>query len=115
MRLCSIDDLVPGEARAFSVAGRSLFAVNYWGQIYAYLNYCPHQGQELNLMPDQFLDSSGELIECAQHGAQFNIETGICINGPCQGAALLPVVVEQRGTELWLKTLGRFLGSVSTI
>jgi nitrite reductase/ring-hydroxylating ferredoxin subunit len=37
------------------------------------------------------------LILCAMHGALFEIETGVCVSGPCAGLGLrtLPVRVER--------------------
>lgn len=71
----------------------SAFVVKVRGQLHAYVNSCPHTGVPLNWLPDQFLDYSGELIQCALHGAQFRPGDGYCVWGPCQGQSLksLPV------------------------
>lgn len=102
MRLCDIDELPQGSTKAFTVGEGELFVVNYWGAYYGYVNRCPHLNIELNWLPDQFLDDSGELIQCAQHGAQFNIESGECISGPCMGEALTAVAIEIKDGALWL-------------
>ncbi|MEE8263379.1 MAG: Rieske (2Fe-2S) protein, partial [Gammaproteobacteria bacterium] len=39
-------------------------------------------------VPDQFLDETGNLLQCATHGALFRIEDGFCVAGPCTGASL---------------------------
>ena len=63
------------------------------GEILAYHNVCPHQGRNLNYAPDRFLfDPKGQLV-CPHHGALFDIGSGICLQGPCQGAALRKVAV----------------------
>ncbi len=59
--------------------------------VFLYLNGCPHLGVELNWSPDQFLTVDGSLIQCATHGARFEIDTGRCIAGPCFGEHLVPV------------------------
>jgi nitrite reductase/ring-hydroxylating ferredoxin subunit len=86
--LCHVDDLREPGAKGYQVGGSSLFAVKRDGQIYVYRNSCPHLGVELNWLEDQFLDSDNALIQCATHGALFEIETGACIAGPCRGQRL---------------------------
>jgi nitrite reductase/ring-hydroxylating ferredoxin subunit len=68
-----------------------MFVVKQRGKIYLYHNSCPHLGIPLEWVDDQFLDSSGSMIQCANHGALFVIETGKCVAGPCSGRALTPV------------------------
>ena len=59
--------------------------------IFSYLNRCPHTGVNLDWVPHQFLDKNNKLIQCATHGALFNIEDGYCISGPCLGDRLQKV------------------------
>ncbi|MNT92136.1 hypothetical protein D3C72_2333610 [compost metagenome] len=54
-------------------------------------------------LPDQFLDSSGSLIQCATHGALFLIESGECVAGPCAGESLLPLALEENAEGIWLQ------------
>jgi nitrite reductase/ring-hydroxylating ferredoxin subunit len=63
------------------------------GKYYAYVNRCPHQGTRLDFEPKQFLDSSFRFLLCGKHGAQFDISTGHCVDGPCKGERLEPVTV----------------------
>ena len=65
--------------------------------IYCYHNACPHTGVSLDWAADQFLDTSGSLIQCATHGALFRIEDGFCISGPCAGQKLVPLKVNMEG------------------
>lgn len=72
--------------------------LSFWSvrrSIVRYLNRCPHLGIELNWMPDQFLESGGDLIICSTHGALFKIDDGLCISGPCQGQALTSLQIVQ--------------------
>lgn len=94
--LCRQDELAENSARGFTVNGMPVLAVRKNGAVYAYHNSCPHIGVPLEWLPDQFLDSEGELIQCATHGALFVIETGACIAGPCVGESLepLPLVIQ---------------------
>jgi nitrite reductase/ring-hydroxylating ferredoxin subunit len=71
------------------------FVVRRGGNVHAYVNHCPHAGYPLNWSPDAFLAPDAPLILCAMHGALFEIETGLCLAGPCDGLRLraLPVRV----------------------
>lgn len=62
----------------------------------AYVNRCPHAGHPLDLIPDRFLAADGSALVCSSHGAQFRLEDGFCVSGPCTGQSLqrIPVVVD---------------------
>lgn len=103
--LCNYDDIEEGKARGFALDGgeeASHFAVKKDGEIYAYRNFCPHLGVNLEWLPDQFLDADGELIQCATHGALFLPTSGECVAGPCTGASLTPVPVEHTAEGLFV-------------
>ncbi len=100
--LCTLDELPEGSARGFERGELPLFLVRKAGAVHAYINSCPHIGVPLEWMPDQFLNSSGELIQCATHGALFVIETGLCIAGPCTGDALEPLPISIVNGEILL-------------
>jgi nitrite reductase/ring-hydroxylating ferredoxin subunit len=72
----------------------SFFVVRIDGEVYGYLNRCPHAGHELNLRPNDFLTREGDLIMCRSHGAQFRIDDGFCVAGPCPGASLKSIGVD---------------------
>ncbi len=78
-------------------------AVRRSGQVYVYLNRCPHRGVPLEWHADNFLDSSASLIQCASHGALFLIESGECIAGPCEGKSLSPIVCNEDAQGVWVK------------
>lgn len=91
--VCEAAELPDEQARGVEVDGQSVVLVKRDGQVHAYLNWCPHLGIELNFMPDQFLDSDGEFLMCANHGALFEIDSGHCLSGPCSGDALMKIEV----------------------
>jgi nitrite reductase/ring-hydroxylating ferredoxin subunit len=96
--LCAQDDIAPGTSRGFALGESSCFVVkNLDGEIYIYVNSCPHLGVELEWVADQFLDSEGQLIQCSTHGALFTIESGECVTGPCLGQSLraIPFSIER--------------------
>jgi len=102
IKLCQTHEIEEGSSKGFSIAGKSVFVVKKNGQFYGYVNSCPHIGIELDWMPDQFLDISRQLIQCSTHGAQFNIESGLCISGPCQGERLKPVRLTEKNQLIYL-------------
>ena len=83
---------------------REGFLIRRGGEVRAYRNHCPHLGIQLNWMPDQFLDFSGQHIVCAMHGALFRTNDGLCVFGPCIGRCLeqLPVRVQEDEIVLFL-------------
>jgi nitrite reductase/ring-hydroxylating ferredoxin subunit len=83
-------------ARLESGADFALFIVRRDGAFHAYENWCPHAGTPLDWAPDRFMDFTETRLQCSTHGAQFEIETGLCVSGPCFGERLraLPVAVE---------------------
>ena len=79
-----------------------IFLVRSAEGIYGYVNSCPHTGVNLDWMPDEFMDISGTLIQCATHGALFNVEDGYCCYGPCVGQALRPLQLLLENGEVFL-------------
>jgi len=100
--LCASTSLSEGQSRAFSVAGMPLLGVRRHGQVFIYRNRCPHRGITLNWAPDSFLDESASLIQCAHHGAQFLIESGECVAGPCAGEWLEALDCLEDSQGIWL-------------
>ena len=75
-------------------------------QVRAWLNVCPHAGRRLDWAPGKFLrDKAGHLM-CAVHGATFELAEGVCIAGPCKGAALRAIDVDVRDGDVVLRTSG---------
>ncbi len=100
--LCTLNELPEGESRGFNCANTNVFAVRYGGNIHVYLNACPHTGTSLEWVENQFLDNSGTLIQCANHGALFVIQSGLCVAGPCVGLKLEAIPHEVINHELWI-------------
>lgn len=100
--LCANDDLPDACSRGFELDGVKLFAVRRNQQVYVYANRCPHRGVALEWQPDQFLDQSASLIQCATHGALFLIEDGECVAGPCAGQSLTAIDCREDAQGLWI-------------
>lgn len=65
------------------------------GTVVAFLNDCPHRNTPLDLDDGRVLSPDGAYILCRTHGALFEIDSGLCIAGPCMGDRLraIPVAV----------------------
>ena len=97
-QLCHIKDIPPNTSKSISIDAEprpiELFLIRQDKQIYAYKNYCPHTGANLNWQDDQFFDYFNEFIQCSIHGALFAIDSGLCVRGPCVGAYLQPIKIQ---------------------
>lgn len=104
--LCRTDELTDPGSRGvqFEREGETLsaFVVLRDGQWRAYENACPHTGAPLDWVEHQFLDVEGAMIQCAVHDARFDIESGVCLTGPCPGARLSPMPILLRDDAVWL-------------
>ncbi len=78
------------------------FVVRFDGQPYAYLNRCAHLTLQLDYGNSEFFDTDGEFIVCANHGAMFEPRKGLCVDGPCSGASLTALRVDEREGEIVL-------------
>ena len=72
------------------------FVVREDDDVHAYQNYCVHAGHPLNWKPDSFLTPDGSQIICASHGAVYEINSGVCVAGPCPGKKLRALIVKIR-------------------
>ena len=91
--VCHFDDLTNPGARGFLVGNGEWpfrgFVVRKGQEVFAYANVCPHQRHPLDLAPDVFLTGDRESIRCSSHGALFDLESGLCVFGPCVGHELM--------------------------
>lgn len=78
------------------------FVIRYQGQVYAYVNECAHVPVELDQNPGHVFDMSGQFLVCSFHGAYYSPTQGTCLGGPCRGAGLRPLKVEERDGQVWL-------------
>lgn len=62
------------------------------GKLYAYQNMCPHWSIPMEL--DELFDAERELLVCPFHGACFELDGGLCIEGPPLGHHLVALRVE---------------------
>jgi nitrite reductase/ring-hydroxylating ferredoxin subunit len=97
--ICPLHELGDPGARGFTIGAGDWplrgFVVRRGELVRAYVNHCPHAGFPLNWSPDAFLAPEAPMILCSMHGALFEMDTGFCVSGPCEGLGLraLPVRV----------------------
>jgi nitrite reductase/ring-hydroxylating ferredoxin subunit len=95
-----LDELDDPGCREFTIGGGNWpfrgFVVRKGCEVYAYQNFCVHDGHPLNWSPNRFLTKDGNALICASHGATYEIETGYCFAGPGSGRTLRKVEVEVR-------------------
>ncbi len=103
-RLCDLHD--PG-CREFRIGAGEWpfrgFVVRRGDEVYAYQNYCMHAGHPLNYKPDTFLTKDGARIICASHGALYEIDSGVCVAGPCPGKKLRSIEIEVRDGQIFVR------------
>ncbi|WP_202633123.1 Rieske 2Fe-2S domain-containing protein [Bradyrhizobium sp. LCT2] len=85
--LSQIDD--SGESRPFPIIVVRTFGNDYFN----YVNRCPHESVWLNIGSGAFFSADRAFLRCGRHGARFEIDTGMCIDGPCDGQSLEPVAL----------------------
>lgn len=100
--VCHVNDVAKRRAVGYVLArldqnGKTtpfpIVIARHQGKFYGYVNRCPHQGTRLDFEPKQFMDPSLRYLLCGKHGAQFDIPTGVCQDGPCKGDRLEPVEI----------------------
>ncbi len=95
--ICRVAEISDPGARAFTIGSGDWplrgFVVRKGAGVFGYLNRCPHAGHPLNLTANEFLTSDQTLLMCRSHGARFDISTGLCVAGPCTGAALRSIAI----------------------
>ena len=78
-----------GEGRPFSIVVVRTHADDYLG----YVNSCPHQGIWLNFGEVNFFTPDRAFLKCGRHGSVFEIDSGLCIDGPCKDKNLEPIAL----------------------
>jgi nitrite reductase/ring-hydroxylating ferredoxin subunit len=76
------------------------FVVRHDGTIYAYRNECRHIPMTLDWVENRFLSRDGRFLQCATHGALYEMATGLCVAGPPSGERLRSLAVEVEGDDV---------------
>lgn len=100
--LTDITDMAAPESRGIEINGQEYLLVLGHDGLFVYKNNCPHLGIQLEMIPDQFLDDRGEYIVCSNHGALFEIDSGLCVAGPCNGQSLHKIDHLLDGSQVYI-------------
>jgi nitrite reductase/ring-hydroxylating ferredoxin subunit len=93
--LCRLPDIADGGALVVDDVGEKAVVVVRRGEkVWAYVNRCPHFSVPLDFEPGVVSCYRSQVLMCAHHSALFRFDDGVCIDGPCEGAALEPVTIE---------------------
>lgn len=79
VRVCALGELLPGEQRVAWDGDTPILVVNLDGTHYALEDRCSHEDFELSAGSVHAGDSS---IECALHGARFDLASGRALCAP---------------------------------
>lgn len=106
-RIASLEELPDGGTFLFTVRAvdededEEAILVRTEDGVVCWLNYCQHfthvrldkgSGAEMR---------HGEIV-CTDHGAMFDVESGTCTHGPCEGAVLTEVAVTVEDGSVYL-------------
>ena len=74
VKVCTVDDVPPGEAKRFAVDGRLVAVVNLGDEGFRAVDaICSHAHSYLD---EGEVDVDFETIECAKHGSTFDLNSG---------------------------------------
>jgi nitrite reductase/ring-hydroxylating ferredoxin subunit len=95
--VCRADELGESQTAKFRLgAGKNApegFVVRHRGELHAWRNECRHIPMTMDWVENRFLSRDKCWIQCATHGALYDIATGQCVAGPPTGKALRPLEV----------------------
>lgn len=85
IRVCATAELLPGETMVAWDGETPILVCNFDGEFYALEDRCSHEDFELSA---GVFDGEAATIECALHGAKFDVRDGRQLSAP----AYIPVV-----------------------
>jgi len=90
-------EILPGEFKVVWDGDTAIAVYNIGGTLYAIEDICSHDGGEL-----AGGDVHGFEVECARHGARFDLRTGAVTKPPAyEPIASFPV--KEEGGEIWTR------------
>jgi len=99
MGVCRDSELVEGEIKSFKLNDTRILLARWNDKVYALEDLCSHDGAEL---------SDGDLvdgeIQCARHGARFDLESGNATRMPAI-VGISKFNVEIRDTEIFIEAI----------
>lgn len=105
IKILNSRDLRNGGTLNLRINHYAVIAIRKNNRAFVYLNQCPHLGLPLERAAHDFLDTNQTLIRCANHGALFQIHSGQCVSGPCQGSTLKAIPIQEFDGAIWSEYL----------
>lgn len=104
--VCAVADVPDGGGWEVTYGGGKepfrLLILRRGDALWGYHNSCPHFSLPLHFAPQHFITMDSELVMCAHHTAFFKFDDGLCVDGPCAGAHLLPVPLHIAGGQVYI-------------
>lgn len=91
-----VSDIPPGQSKQVCLEQVTVAVFNVDGRFFAIKDACPHADYPLYRGK---LD--GDVVICASHNWQFNVQTGQCLRGNTD-IQIRTFPIEIRGDEIWL-------------
>jgi nitrite reductase/ring-hydroxylating ferredoxin subunit len=85
------------------VEARSAVVGRAGGAWRAYANVCRHHAVPLDFGMDTVMADDGRHLLCHQHGALYRPADGACVGGPCVGASLVAMEIQEDGEAIVLR------------
>lgn len=106
--LCHYQDLVKQPVQVHVLPDhdhgkQSIILVLHQNRVRAYNNQCPHAWVPLDAAGQDILSSCKHYLQCSSHFAQFRLQDGYCVYGPCQGRSLQTLNVVQQADKIYLQ------------
>jgi nitrite reductase/ring-hydroxylating ferredoxin subunit len=100
--VCRAEALGDGLTAKFRIGrgkeAREGFVIRHEGRLHAYRNECRHVPMTMDWVENRFLSRDSCWIQCATHGALYEIASGLCVSGPPSGKHLKRLgVAEENG------------------
>src|SRR5436190_23938566 len=89
IKIGTVGDLAPGEARIVDSDDHSIAVFNVDGRYLALDNRCPHRGGPLGEG-----DLEGPVVTCPWHGWRWDVTTGASVNNPAVTVACFPTTID---------------------
>ncbi|MDC3076165.1 Rieske (2Fe-2S) protein [Paracoccaceae bacterium] len=80
--------------------GLKVLVIRFEGKVSAWINSCPHDGRPLCRDPIFLWEKKRKLLQCMNHQALFNANTGICEEGPCKGESLTGLITKEKNNQI---------------
>ncbi|MBI1841496.1 MAG: Rieske 2Fe-2S domain-containing protein [Verrucomicrobia bacterium] len=111
VRIVGSDQLQERSAFKFQFMREGLrieaFVTRFQGRVVAFENLCRHIPITIDYDDNRFYAPDDRHIVCQTHGALYEPLTGKCVRGPCEGASLHALRVEEREGAVWLLNVDR--------